>query len=783
MNILDSILHDLYAEDLTSAYSCKQEINNECMRILALSDPSKEDLVEAKKLIDIGRICYENCDRDILPIEDGIYDLLIAFYGKHNNGVYPVGGAPIHFKSSNEKMIDKKEPEPAFIHVSDKDAKYMSEMIFPGLIYDGREYVKDDFVTNAFTVDQEYIQKRLRTVSHNNPDLVGTMDKCKYVLIEQARERGVENDSNVNIVERDYLQPLVRSGIIDPNKEYTIIAELKYDGISVEAECNTMVEEARSRGDTDQDAATDLTPIFRGYTFPKMYGHSLNHPIGIKFEAIVSYYNLYKINQMKNYNYINGRTAIIGLSSSSDAYRYRDLITLVPISTNMKDDNGEPLDRLVELEFLNKYFAKDQLMRYEVFTGNYNQILFFMKRFVEEAEFSRSYLPFMYDGVVFEFYDKELREKLGRDNSIDRYKVAVKFNPLKKQTIFRQYKYTIGQDGSVTPMIYYDPVEFFGSIHPKSTGSSYDRFKKLDLHVGDIIDVEYTNDVMPRVYKPDNEHNRKNALNPHNELDSFPTICPSCGQPLTISKTGKTVYCLNPMCGNRTVKRMTATLNKLGIAGFAEESVTAIGKSHISEYFDADVEEFAILGDGNKVNLRKQLDDIITKPINDYDYVGSLGFTGIAKKTWKIIFEYCNLSGIDIIDELLVSDDPVAADKVEKFLANIKGVGAITAATIVNECVFFYKDLEYIHKMNIVKTFPSADMKKIRFTNCRDGELVKKLRELGHDADGDAGVTKDTDYLLVPNTSINSSKVAKAKKYGVQIVSLQDFRDNLDSYL
>ena len=45
--------------------------------------------------------------------------------------------------------------------------------------------------------------------------------------------------------------------------------------------------------------------------------------------------------------------------------------------------------------------------------------------------------------------------------------------------------------GSITPMIHYDSVEFYGTIHPKSTGHSYKRFKELNLAVGDIICAEY----------------------------------------------------------------------------------------------------------------------------------------------------------------------------------------------------------------------------------------------------------------------------------------------------
>lgn len=778
METIKKILDALYDGDLTPSYTYKEKLNNEAIQILESSDLSNEDLVELKMILDIANITYNNTDRDLLPIEDGVYDMLIEKYRKYNNDCYPVGAVPIDFNSDKKELLETKEPSPAFSYISEDDLKYIDEMFFPELIK-SKQFTDMDFLSPAFIKESGYISKRIRSVSHNNPDLVGTMDKCKYVLIEQARERGVENDSNVRILERDFFGPLLQNGIINMRDEITIIAELKYDGISVEAEVTNEVIEARGRGDTEQDKAIDMTPILKGYSFPGMIGIKSTYPIGVKFEAIVNYFNLPKLNELRGYNYINGRTAIIGISGSSDAYRYRDLITLVPISTNIKDENGEPLDRIEELELLNLCYAKDQLMRYSVFSGTYTQVLYMMKRFVEEAEFARSYLPFMYDGVVFEFYDKDIRKLLGRDNSIDRYKCAVKFNPLRKQTIFRQYKYTIGQDGSITPMIYYDPVEFLGAIHYKSSGHSFDRFKKLDLHVGDVIDVEYTNDVMPYVYKPENEHNRKNALNPHNELDSFPDTCPCCGTKLVISKSAKSVKCPNINCGNRAVKRMASTFEKLGITGFSELSIKSIGLYKLIDYFNAPVEAFRIIGENNAKDLHDQLEKIKTTPIYDYEFIGSLGFTGIAKKTWKLIFGHMTLR--EFINGLeSQNEDALYAD-----LSNIKGVGPTTASTIVTESDFFIDDLLYaLTNISIVDSKGMKSGKQIRFTGCRDKQLVEQLITMGHDADGDSGITKSTDILLVPSASYNSGrKIEKAKSYGIRVVPIEEFKNNMSQFL
>ena len=51
--------------------------------------------------------------------------------------------------------------------------------------------------------------------------------------------------------------------------------------------------------------------------------------------------------------------------------------------------------RVIELEFLNKYFTNGQLIRYVLLEGNYTSILYQLKKFVEECE-KVIYMEFQY---------------------------------------------------------------------------------------------------------------------------------------------------------------------------------------------------------------------------------------------------------------------------------------------------------------------------------------------------------------------------------------------------
>jgi len=560
------------------------------------------------------------------------------------------------------------------------------------------------------------------------------------------------------------------------NSSIIMIGTLKYDGVSVEGDVNDILIGARSRGDTDEDEATDLTPILQGYRFPN--APKLDHNIGMKFEAIITRTDLARVNSILGTKYINGRTAIIGIMGRLDAYKYRDFITLVPIQVDFNDGGQTHLNRIDEILFLNKYYSTKEYIRYVVFEGQFTSIMYQIKRYVEEAEFARQFMPFMYDGVVLEFVDDIIRKALGRKNHINQYAMAIKFNPLKKQTIFRGFKYTVGKNGLITPMVYYDPVEFLGSIHTHSTGSSFDRFQRMGLHLGDILDVEYTNDVMPYVTKPDNEFNNNNAT--ATKLEEFPTICPSCGTVLEYSSSGKSAKCPNPKCPEAHLKRLAGMMKSLKLVGFADSSIEQLPDiSSMKQLMESGIDDFSILGPTNKITLYNLIQGMKSKPLSDYKMMEALGFSDIAGKTWKKI-----LSEISLLDiyKQYHSDNNV----LRSVLVNIRGIGTVTADTIVSEFEMYDDDIKYMieHSLYVPTVLGSEESSiQIRFTGFRDAELEELLQSKGLDADGNSGVTKKTTILLVPYAGHTSTKIDKARKNGTTIIPVKEFVSNMSMYL
>ena len=782
--IADWIIGQNIQKGLDIIYNDSKLINEEVLRLLSIPDNllSQYDIDDMNTILIISNILYNNTSQSVLPLEDGVYDLLVVKF-KNATGMDVVGAPPVRFPN-DIKSKETKELIRGVTYLTEEENNYINNMLFHDDIYKTKLFTPNDMLYHGVTYERT-VTKRLKDTSHNNPELVGTLDKAKFVLMKQAKDKGVADDPTVNVLERDFFGKHIEAGIINPYQNIDIIVELKYDGISIEADIlNKRIISARTRGDTANDVASDLTPLLAGYYLPD--APELNEVIGVKFEAIMTYDNLEIYSRLKGRTFANGRTAIISWVSSSDAYQYRELVTLVPLATNIKDEYGQPINRLVEVEVMNRWFCRNELLRYSVFSGDLTTVLFQIYRFAQEAEFMRSILPFMYDGIVVSYLDSHIRQILGRKNYVNLYSMAVKFNTLVRETRFLEYQYTIGQNGEITPMIFYNPVEFFGTIHTKSSGHSYGNFKDLSLRPGDILEVEYRNDVMPYVSKKDCYENDNNF----NDIIQFPETCPCCGTPLVFTELS--ARCPNMNCRERSIKRMANMMDKLQINGIAEETIRLLNVYTFHDLMELKLEDISYIGDLTSKSLINQLDKLRHSNIPDYKLVGALGFTDVAANTWKLIFNEIDIEDLEADlymcypDPIEFSPDIYPPEHIElwkldmiKYLTNIRGIGQATACTIIEEYPFFKSDLLYI--LDEIKYQKTCGMKftKVRFTGIRDINLVNYLNNNGYDA-GEGSVTKDTDILIVPHEGYNTgSKYKKAIQYGITIKPISQFKQEL----
>ena len=722
----------------------RSKIQDYCKYVLDVDPKSVNDenvQIRLINIIKIANIYYNNDFNGLLLIDDDIYDRIVVLLRQTSIPI-PIGAPRIELKesipNSNNTLLESKQGSLKQVVRFTNAGEY-----FNTLTSNATRPLYDDYVINPDDNDCSY--RKLRNTGHRY-DLCGTLDKCKFVTNLDAKSAGVFEDTSVMVFERDFLNPHIKKGIVNPN-DITIIASLKYDGISVEAtvQGDTIIS-ACSRGDMANNEASDLTPILGGMKFKRAEGISKQDEFGIKFEFIVNSLNMNRLLKQYKVNYVNHRNAIIGLFGRLDARAFRDYMTPVPLESSLDTD------RITEIQFLNKYYTKGLDLRHIVIRGNKSEVLKQLSEFVEEASNIRSFMPFAYDGIVVEYVDPNIRNILGKLNSIPRYSVAIKFNPLKRQSIFTHYTYSVGYSGVIIPMAHFEPVDFMGAIHDKTTIHSYARFKKLRLCKGDKVNLSLNNDVIVYLTKAEDDNSRKYR---EQYLEKFPTHCPSCGTKLEYSLSGDTAYCPNFYCRERSLNRIAGMLQKLGVKDFSLETVRALDIKNVIELFNVDTKRAQqVLGTNNGIKFKKTIEALKDVELPDYRVLASLGFPGIGNVTWLKLLQG---APIDVLLNGTIDDIAKCYHKVKV------GIGPKTIQCIITEREHFREEIEFLYKNLKILNTPVGIVRKhkiVVFSGVRDQQLEKLFEEKGFKI-SDSFVNGCT-VLVVPSIGFMSSKVKKA---------------------
>lgn len=698
-----------------------------------------DDELTIYKIINICNLIYNNLSNVMSPLDDDTYDRLIVLCNRQHLA-YPIGAKPI------SRVIDQQHDT-----LDTETSTYSGPKQIIDIIPKDKMLFFNDLTKNQYPIYEDYIRdtsyttesyKRIRAVNHNY-NLTGTLNKCKFVL-----SKDTDDNPSVSVFERDFLAKHVNQGIVDSNN-IALLASIKYDGVSIEGtiQGDTLVY-ACSRGDIDNDKATDLTPILGGIKFHRATNAvDKNETFGIRFECIITNEALAEISYKYKVSYVNPRNAVIGILSRLDSRILRDYLTLVPLESTISISNGNLIhSRLLELEFLNMYYTHGIDMRYTLIHGSYLEVLYSIKRLVEEADMLRAYSNFQYDGIVIEYLDPHIRETLNKTRSIPNYAIAIKFPPMKRESVFTHYTYSVGHSGIIVPKAHFLPVEFMGQIHDKTTVHSLKRFNELHLRPGDKVNLTLSNDVIVYLTKA------PSITENNNPYEQFPTTCPCCHTPLVISESGDSALCPNFRCSERCIQRLANMLSKLNIKGIATESIRALNIHTLRELLSITKEQAqSILGDIKGAYVVNTIHSELYTPHYDYELLGSLGFSNIASRTWKLILSKVSLDDIRYSDNLHILD-------------SLPGIGSKTIDTILRERQLFTDELEILSTLPMKHHNTSNQDKQVRFSGVRDEQLYQLFLDKGYDISMQSGITNSTYILIIPYHGYSSSSVTKAFK-------------------
>lgn len=596
------------------------------------------------------------------------------------------------------------------------------------------------------------------TATHNYPDLRGTIKKVHFICNDEK-----ENNENRKSLE-DYENSWKRTLDSISYNKIKYIMSIKWDGLSGNIECDKFgsVLHVYPRGLVSANETIDKVYKFYDYSLNgrKINGYdilgiprkSFDKPFCIKVEFLCSEDSLKILNDEYSCGFKNRRSAVSGILNSDNTNpELINYLTIMPLRYQLFNDKD------INMVYISEY-------PYPVVNiSNRNKILSNIEKLKECAEES----GFSADGVVLTIEDKDIQDKLGRDDDkgINKYEVAYKFPPEVGTSRIIDVDFTMGTMGIITPVAKIEPIILKGNTIKSINLGSIDRYRGLNICRNDEVKIKY--DVIPYLYKD-------NTCESGWEKIEVPVTCKFCGGTLLENPT---LMCVNTECPSRQKGKILNYINKMNILNISEAIVDELFNERIlltiPDLYTLDRYRNKILClDGWGPNRFKLIWESINskRDVYDYELLGSLGIQSVGRTMFKRIITKVSLK--KILNCLEVGKKNKLYDKI----IEVDGIQNKTANKVVNGLFNMKETLYRLMVFLNVKVYEQMDIKGyICFTNIRDKDLEETMNSQGYEISN--SVSKKTSMLVIPDEfKGGSSKLDKAKNLNIPIYEISEVR-------
>ena len=630
--------------------------------------------------------------------------------------------------------------------------------------------------------DQEYdkLMKELEGLEKIHPELITADSPTRRVSgkpIERFKtvrhiEPMLSMDNTYSAEELREFDKRIRKNL--PREEVAYTVELKIDGASVSLLYKKgLLSVGSTRGDgRDGDDVTNNIKTIKSIPL-RLDSGSAGIPavIEVRGEIFMSFTAFKKLNKEAEKSneepFANPRNAAAGSLKLLDprTVAKRQLNIFVYGAGHCEPESFESQSEVLGFLKKNHFNVNPNIAKF----SDIEDVIEYCDRWEKRKE----KLDYHIDGMVVKVDSFKQQKKLGATSKSPRWMISYKFPAERKATKLLDITVQVGRTGALTPVAALEPVRISGTTVSRSTLHNFDEIKRLDVKIGDTVLIEKSGEIIPKVVEvlKDKRTGREKAYTP-------PHKCPACGSKVVDEESEVAVRCGNISCPALVKNNILhfASRNAMDIEGLGTAVVELlVDKELVSDCGDlyslkaGDIEKLPRLAARSARNLIDAIERSKTKPLSKLIFALGIRHVG-ARAAW-------------ILAEQFGSLEAVAKQSVEG-LTKIHEIGGVMAGSIVN----FFKEkanAAVVAKLKAAGVNTKEARKKARSTPVSGKTVVvtgslsnytregieSKIRELGGNAS--SSVSGNTDILIIGDSP--GSKLAKAKKFGVRIVTEDEF--------
>lgn len=262
--------------------------------------------------------------------------------------------------------------------------------------------------------------------------------------------------------------------------------------------------------------------------------------------------------------------------------------------------------------------------------------------FCDKWKDKKNDLTFPVDGIVVKVNNISQQKALGETAKSPRWVIAYKYQPETAETKVLSIDAQVGRTGVITPVARLKPVLLSGSTIKNATLHNYDEIARLDIRIGDMVEIEKGGEIIPKVIRVVSKPGQKEQFKP-------PDKCPSCKSPLVRIEGEVALRCINTSCPaqifaslNHFVFREAMNIEGLGPA-LIEQLIAKKIVSNPADLFTLSVNMLANLermGTKSATNIINAIDKAKNNPL--HRLIHGLGIRMIGAQAAKILASAVN---------------------------------------------------------------------------------------------------------------------------------------------